>query len=716
MTGNDSDSDSESSCDFESPVPSDAEGDESKDSQGLHPRKTDLSFNRTLADRPGRKRTPSSACGSRKPLTENSRAIKQKLSRLERKRELREMRQQLKRKRRSADDSGNDSDSDSDSDSESKIDSDSDSGLSGHRAFSKSAIGGTGIAERNRKLGTIGLPSSTTCSSSPDKKASSCIPKPTGMATPTTATATATMKIQPFVSSAKKLTTTGLGPAPKIGGAAAAAASAAKTITYLSSDDSDQEEDTTANRPLTSAETSNLPPEALAALARSRASGARLQQAQHYKAQDIHVQVEQRVYVPTIKRPTVSTTPIPGGNVASTAQMGQTLSFVCRCCHVVIGGTKEPTPKDKQSIALPLREHEPLSVLVEKFCAAHNLPRGTATISMVFDGEKLDTTKTPMSYEMEDGFLIDFSASAPRRLTASGQQQPQQRLQQHLAQTTETNKVSSSSLGESMEFTCRVQIRTKVRDPPPPSRGRRPKRQRLESTTKPKPQMVTETVTMRANEPIRLVKTRLCSVLGNLSLDASNMTLKFDGATLDENKTPKFYDMMTGDMVEVYAEKEEQPQQQQQTPTPLPTPLPTLTPVAGSASLPRSTPPSDPRITLTLRLQKGRSRSNVLLKFGREEALSLLMEVYKQQVGITGNANANVNSNRRSTRSSTRAAQATDCQLLFQRQGTTLDLKKTPADYNLGNGDLIDVVEVISLVSSAPGRTTRSKGRRTLHI
>eukprot|EP00536_Pseudo-nitzschia_multiseries_P005428 jgi/Psemu1/12535/gm1.12535_g len=710
MTGNDndsdndSDSDSESSCDFESPPPSDAEGEgkgegEDKDKEVQeNPPKKEFSIARALADRPGKRRLPSSPSSSRKAISKNSRAIELKLSRLERKRQLREMRQRIKRKRRSPEDS--DSDNDSDSDSDSNIDSDSDLDDATNtpvRAFARKDTGKT-----------------STTGSSPDSKPLASTAKPKGTTTP----ATATRRIQPFSSSARTATN-GLGAASGMGTAAVASASAnasananasgsaTQTFTYLSSDDSDAEDlASSAARSRASELPYNLPPETVAAIRRAQASKTRLEQAQQYKAQDLHVAVEQPVYVPTIKPPTATTThgsraAILGGYKTNKVNMGETLEFVCRCGHILVGGLKQTTQKDKQSITLTLREREPLSVLVDKFCATHNLPRETATISMVFDGEKLDTSKTPIFYEMEDGFLIDFSASATRSLTVIEQQQ---RSQQHQLQKIATNAVAkkgnSVSLGESMEFTCHVQIKVKAPDPIPQPAGRRSKRQKLDSITNhahsitSKLQRVTKKVTMRENESIQLLATRLGSLLGNLSLATTKMTLKFDGSSLDVNKTPKFYEMMTGDMIEVYVENEE-PQQ-------------THNAVAGSAGVPAYFPVNNTRrISLTLRRQKGRIRSDVTLELWRGEALSILMERYKQQLGTNGNS-SNSSNNRRSTRSSARARACADSELVFQRQGTTLDLSKTPADYNLGQGDQIDVVEAVSLVSTFPGTNKSS--------
>jgi len=181
------------------------------------------------------------------------------------------------------------------------------------------------------------------------------------------------------------------------------------------------------------------------------------------------------------------------------------------------------------------------------------------------------------------------------------------------------------------------------------------------------------------------------------------MTMKFDGSSLDEEKTPKFYDMLDGDMIEVYIEKEEQEE----------TPVAAMT-VTSKDFHGGQTPVEDPKILLTLRRQKGRSRKDILLGLGQGEALSTLMKIYKEQL-LGANNSSNNTGRRRSPRGIARAKNDADTELLFRFDGTILDLTKTPADYNLVQGNQIDIVEASSVVSP-PSNCTGSRKRKSVPI
>jgi hypothetical protein len=237
--------------------------------------------------------------------------------------------------------------------------------------------------------------------------------------------------------------------------------------------------------------------------------------------------------------------------------MGRALTFTCRCGHVVIGGTKEATGKDKQSTVLSVREQEPLSSLAEKFCRAHSLPHESAKVIMTFDGRTLDANKTPAFYEMEDEDLIDVSASAQHRLTAAEQKQAARVIAPStLSSFARTpTKPPVGSLGKSMRFSCRTKI-TVASAPAPKKRGRPPKQKPPPPSSK--TDMVTKTVGLRQNECLGVLAKRLCSVLGNLPLTTTGVVMRFDGCVLDSDKTPKFYDMEDEDMIEVSIEKQEE--------------------------------------------------------------------------------------------------------------------------------------------------------------
>jgi len=133
-----------------------------------------------------------------------------------------------------------------------------------------------------------------------------------------------------------------------------------------------------------------------------------------YHADDIHVEVQEDQFLqlraPTIRR----TVPRPKPKI----HYGKPIQVKCHCGHLVIGGQRVAVEKDKQSITLMVKEKEPLSALAERFCKAHSLPYEQSTVTLNFDGDKLELTKTPLQCEIdEDGYIVDFKASAPMRCT-----------------------------------------------------------------------------------------------------------------------------------------------------------------------------------------------------------------------------------------------------------------------------------------------------------
>lgn len=312
--------------------------------------------------------------------------------------------------------------------------------------------------------------------------------------------------------------------------------SAAATVYCLSSDDdSDAEGASPPNRAV------NLPPALAAQLEQAQQAKARLEKAQEYHAHDVHVAVQEPVAVPTTQTRAIRSTPRSSANnnrCPSGTGMGKILNFTCRCGHIIINGIKEALAKDKQSTVLIVRENEPLSALVERFCRAQSLPHENAKVSMVFDGRKLDTTKTPAFYEMEDEDLIDVSASSTRRLTGQ----------------------KSGSLGKSLRFSCRTQIKVVSNSSVPNQIGRRPKRQKQQPQQPSKSEMVTKTVVICENQHLGIIAKRLCAALGDLPLATTKVVMRFDGRVLDTEKMPTFYEMEDEDMVEVTIEKQEQHQ------------------------------------------------------------------------------------------------------------------------------------------------------------
>ena len=509
--------------------------------------------------------------------------------------------------------------------------------------------------------------------------------------TPATATTAATR--QPFSSS--KAT-------PHIPRVSRAAAATTKTqvMSCLSSDDDSDVEDLTSMPPRRPA---NLPPALAASLLKIQQAKARLEQAQEYHAHDIHVAVQETVYVPTA--PLVHKPAPSHANPMTKLDMGVVLEFTCRCGHVVINGIKEPTAKEKQSTVLTVREKEPLSSLVDKFCRAHSLPRQAATITMTFDGRKLDITKTPVFYEMEHEDLIDVSASAPRRSTAAELQQRTARPFANSASTKPTTLLGpprSGSLGRLLQFSCRTQIKVAANPPSPNKGARRPKRQKQQQEPPPsKPKMITKTVGLCENDRLGVLAKRLCAMLGGLPLSTTKVVMRFDGCVLDQEKSPTYYEMEDEDMIEVSIEKQEQQTNGSTPPAPTPAPLQH-----------QHRPPvgNDTRILLTLVPQRGERERTISLRPEIREPLSTLINDYKDKLIERIDKSATIGNRSRSNRNKC------NNELVFQFRGEVLDLTKTPGDYKMRSLDRIDVFEATSkgvAPVAAGSRATRASSRKS---
>jgi len=126
----------------------------------------------------------------------------------------------------------------------------------------------------------------------------------------------------------------------------------------------------------------------------------------------------------------------------------------------------------------------------------------------------------------------------------------------HSATTNATKSLEGqrgSSLGKTLRFSCRIQIRTIV-DSPAPKRGRRCKFEQQPQQSK--AEQMTKTVKLRENENFEVLAKRLREILGDLPLATTKVVMRFDGCVLDEKKSPKNYEMEDEDMIEVSIEKE----------------------------------------------------------------------------------------------------------------------------------------------------------------
>ena len=492
---------------------------------------------------------------------------------------------------------------------------------------------------------------------------------------------------------------------------AAAAAAATDVIECLSSDDESDTESASIRIPKPSG---HLPPGLAASLKQAQQAKARLEQAQEYHAHDVHVAVQATALIPSVqtvstRRPTI---PTPMGKL--TMGMGKVLNLKCRCGHIVINGTKEAMTKEKQSIVLVVREKDSLSILVDRFCKAHSFPNEIAKIVMTFDGSKLDVSKTPAFYEMEDEDLIDVSVSLPRRLTAAEKQQAARQIPKPLAKSatgTTLEGQKRGSLGKSLRFSCRTQIKTLSKTaagqkPRGKRRGRQQQQQQQQQSSK--PEMVTKTVNLFENERLGVLAKRLCAILGDLPPATTKVVMRFDGILLDMEKSPKSYDMEDEDMIEVSIEKKEQ---------------------ETAKTLQKQCSPVGDNTTIILSLvqSKGTSSQAVSFTMKKEEPLSKLMKDFKDKhlaIGNRGDAN---HPTRKATlrRSSRNKLNNDSTQLTFRFRGEILDLTKTPSDYKMISLDRINVVDVTpAVVAQAAGsstsasisQSTKSNRKKTIEV
>eukprot|EP00535_Pseudo-nitzschia_heimii_P003525 CAMPEP_0197186846 /NCGR_PEP_ID=MMETSP1423-20130617/14681_1 /TAXON_ID=476441 /ORGANISM="Pseudo-nitzschia heimii, Strain UNC1101" /LENGTH=294 /DNA_ID=CAMNT_0042638263 /DNA_START=18 /DNA_END=902 /DNA_ORIENTATION=+ len=291
---------------------------------------------------------------------------------------------------------------------------------------------------------------------------------------------------------------------------------------------------------------------------------------------------------------------------------------------------------------------------------------------MTFDGNKLEMSKTPAFYEMEDEDLIDVSVSLPRRLTVAEKQQKS--LPKASVGTTLVGQ-KKGSLGKSLRFSCRTQIKVISKTAIiQKSRGKRIGKQQQQQQQSSKPQMVTKTLNLFENERLGVLAKRLCAILGDLPPATTKVFMRFDGILLDMEKSPKSYEMEDEDMIEVSIEKEEQQ-------------------TDNILQKDCSSVGDDETIILSLLQMKGTTSQATSFEMKKEEPLSKLMENYKDtHFGRSNKAGANHPTTKPTLRRSKRnKAKNDNTQLTFRFRGAILDLTKTPGDYKMVSLDQINV-------------------------
>mmetsp|Transcript_30254 Transcript_30254/g.63324 ORF Transcript_30254/g.63324 Transcript_30254/m.63324 type:complete len:546 (-) Transcript_30254:2086-3723(-) len=197
-------------------------------------------------------------------------------------------------------------------------------------------------------------------------------------------------------------------------------------------------------------------------------------------------------------------------------------------------------------------------------------------------------------------------------------------------------------------------------------------RVRTKSAANKKTEMVEKLMALYENNPLGTIAKRLCGDLG-----ATRVVMTFDGCVLDTEKSPRFYEMEDEDMIDVTAEKEEDPDPQ---------------PDGNSNST----------ITLVVQQRRGRTKTNTRLVLSAGDALSKLMEEFKRLQPAVRKSSG-------TTRRSTRATANNSTDHLFLFRGQKLDPSKTPGDYEMEEGDEIDVIESVAKKAALPKQTRASK-------
>lgn len=287
-----------------------------------------------------------------------------------------------------------------------------------------------------------------------------------------------------------------------------------------------------------SMETNGVRKETCQALLKARTAKLELEKAQNYHAEDIYVPVEGSTqaalqysthyrqggtYSSNIGMSSVATSfssPVPTlrtpVSVPASANLGPTLHITMRSVNVVDGKKSSPTC-DNQTI----RKNEPFSALLSRFLAAKQLAPTSTHVTMKFDGQTIDLSKTPALYDMDDEDMIDceIRITAPSAVTiATAAATP---IQTHPS-------LSKANLGPALKITLRsVTITADGKKSPPTS----------------------EQQTIRKNELFEALQSRYL-VAKKLDPSLTTFIMKFDGQTIAMSKTPAFYDMDDEDMVD----------------------------------------------------------------------------------------------------------------------------------------------------------------------
>ena len=197
--------------------------------------------------------------------------------------------------------------------------------------------------------------------------------------------------------------------------------------------------------------------------------------------------------------------------VAPIIYSGATLRLAFRYQH--------PTTKKDCSTNVKLKSDQPLQDAVNEFEEKHRASGGLRVASAIFDGRKLEMSKPPSFYDMEDEDLVDVTvvvASAPAAAAT--------------ASTTSYARLPSSAVapiysGTTLRLAFRYQNPTTKND-------------------------CSTNVKIKSDQPLQDAVNQFEEkhrAIGGLRIASAI----FDGRKLEMNKTPSFYDMEDEDLVDV---------------------------------------------------------------------------------------------------------------------------------------------------------------------
>lgn len=249
--------------------------------------------------------------------------------------------------------------------------------------------------------------------------------------------------------------------------------------------------------------------DALDVLERARQAASSLRNAQTYHAEDIYVP---RVQTPP-RMPQPSSFAYPVFNKPQQSNIGKALHNTTNLGPNISLKLRRRNGKQFQETVLKHRQREPLQSLLEQYCQQQGLV-AQQIISLKFDGQTLNMKNTLVSYDMEAGDLIDVEiiSIAP---TATIPTRP-------ATATSARTSTRKQNLGPTLAL--KLQRRT----------GKR----------------VQETVLKhRQREPLQSL---LDQYRTQQKLSATQqISLHFDGESLNMSRTPASYDMEAGDLIDV---------------------------------------------------------------------------------------------------------------------------------------------------------------------